>query len=473
MLREPALDPSHRPPRTARPGVSAFSARPAGRVRRALAAAVALGGLWVVASPAGAAPGDGAPGGIDVVQIQGLLDPANASLLKGAVRDAEEAGSTLLVLQIDSGGALDTDVDDLIDAVADSRVPVAAWVGPSGASAKGAAALVAAAADVLVVAQGTGIGPAAPVLLDDPGAWSRERVTERLKDLQEAAGRDGSSAGRITGGRVGAGDAVDGGAADLAAPTVGELIVTLDGREIATPSGTVELSTAEEVGEGRQTRRQPNQEVRFARLDIGGQVSHTLATPWVAYLLFVAGATLIVFEFFSLGVGLAGIVGAVAMAMSFAGFSHLPVHAWALALIAVGVVGFSIDLQAGGFGFWTVAGAVALVAGSFTLYGGAGRLDPVWWIPALVCGSFVALMLTGMTGMVRARFSTPTIGREAMIGETGAAEVDVDPDGVVRVRGALWKAHTHRATPIRAGSPVRVAAVEGLVLEVEPAPERA
>ena len=70
--------------------------------------------------------------------------------------------------------------------------------------------------------------------------------------------------------------------------------------------------------------------------------------------------------------------------------------------------------------------------------------------------------------MVRSRFSTPTVGREGMIGELGAAEVDVDPDGVVRVRGALWRARTNRATPIPAGDPVRVAAVEGLVLEVEP-----
>ena len=50
----------------------------------------------------------------------------------------------------------------------------------------------------------------------------------------------------------------------------------------------------------------------------------------------------------------------------------------------------------------------------------------------------------------------------------GTAEVGVDPDGVVRVRDALWRARTNRATPIAAGDTVRVVAVEGLVLEVEP-----
>ena len=73
-----------------------------------------------------------------------------------------------------------------------------------------------------------------------------------------------------------------------------------------------------------------------------------------------------------------------------------------------------------------------------------------------------------MTAMVRSRFSTPTIGREELVGELGAAVADVDPDGVVRVRDALWRARTNRATPIRAGDNVRVVSVEGIMLEVEP-----
>jgi membrane-bound serine protease (ClpP class) len=38
----------------------------------------------------------------------------------------------------------------------------------------------------------------------------------------------------------------------------------------------------------------------------------------------------------------------------------------------------------------------------------------------------------------------------------------------VLVRGAPWRARTNRATPIKVGEPVRVAAIEGLVLDVEP-----
>ena len=80
----------------------------------------------------------------------------------------------------------------------------------------------------------------------------------------------------------------------------------------------------------------------------------------------------------------------------------------------------------------------------------------------------VLAMLAGMPAMVRSRFSTPTIGREWMIGEDGTARTAIDPDGVVPVRDAPWRARTNRATPIAAGDPVRVAAIDGLVLEVEP-----
>ncbi|MCZ7535437.1 MAG: hypothetical protein M5T61_05485 [Acidimicrobiia bacterium] len=428
-----------------------------------LAGACAL--VFTGAAPA-AAGGDGL-GGIDVVQVQGLLDPANASLLKGAVRDAEEAGSTLLVLQIDSTGALDIDVEALVATIRDAQVPVAAWVGPPGAVAKGAATLLAAAADVLAVAPGTVLGPAAPVSLDDPSGWEEEAVVGLLDYLQSDSGREASSASGLVSGGLDSGEAVESGVVDLGAPSVGELIVSLDGRTVETPGGAVELSTATVVGEGQERRRSPNQEVRFAELDIGGQVSHTLATPWVPYLLFVAGAILIVFEFFSLGVGLAGVVGAVAVAMAFAGFGHLPRAA--VGALPAGPRGLRLRRRPAGRPPRPLHGRRhgGTPRGSLALYGGSARLDPAWWIPLLVCASVVALMLTGMPGMVRARFSAPSIGRRGLVGETGAAEGDLDPEGLVRVRGALWRARSHGSVPIGAGTAVRVEDADGFILEVE------
>jgi len=75
---------------------------------------------------------------------------------------------------------------------------------------------------------------------------------------------------------------------------------------------------------------------------------------------------------------------------------------------------------------------------------------------------------TAMPAMVRTRFSTPTIGREWMIGEMGRAVTAINPDGTVQMREGLWRAYTNRATPIDELDRVRVIGIEGLVLEVEP-----
>ena len=74
---------------------------------------------------------------------------------------------------------------------------------------------------------------------------------------------------------------------------------------------------------------------------------HTLTSPSIAYGLLVVGLALIVFEFFTISIGLAGGTGAVALVGAFVGFDNLPVTWWALALIFVAMFGYAIDVQAG------------------------------------------------------------------------------------------------------------------------------
>ncbi len=419
---------------------------------------------------ASARPGQPTPrrNGIDVVKVDGLLDPPTASLVRDAIRRANQRRSTMIVLQLDSGGSLDVDVEPMLRDVRRSRVPVVVWVGPSGAKAKGAATLLAESAPVVSVSSGSSIGPADPLRLDQPGATNPGAVADRLEALALRWDRDGAGARRLAAENLSADTAHRAGAINTVEPTVGELIVSLDGRAVPTASGPKLLSTATVVGEGLGRRRQPNQEVRFDRLDVANQLLHTLISPSIAYLLFVAGLALIVFEFYTCGIGLAGLAGAAALVGALVGFSHLPVAWWAAGLLMVAVFGFAVDVQAGGLGVWTFIGGGALVAGSLTLYGGDARLNPPWWVLAIVMAGTVLFMLGAMTAVIRSRFSTPTIGREGIIGEEGRAEVDVAPDGVVLIQGARWRARTNRATPIDAGDPVRVVAVEGLVLEVEP-----
>ncbi|MGH8986917.1 MAG: NfeD family protein [Acidimicrobiia bacterium] len=430
-----------------------------------LAALLAAG---VVARDAPAGENQSGLAGIDVVQLEGLLDPPNASLVRSSIRDANERDSTMVVLQIDSGGAVDVDVAELVRAVRESGVPIVAWVGPSGSDAKGAAALLVGSAHVASVSSGSGIGPAAPLRLDEPGHPTSAQVADDLAALAAATGRSADGARGLADRRLSGDDALEVGAVNTVEPTLGELIVSLDGRVVTTASGPRLLRTATVVGEGLDRRRQPNQDIRFDRLPLDGQVLHTLISPSVAYLLFVAGLALIVFEFYTVAIGLAGLTGAVCLVGACIGLSHLPVTWWALGLLMLAILGYAIDVQAGRTGAWTVIGTAALVAGSLALYGGSSRLNPPWWVLVLVIVGTALFMLWAMPTVIRSRFSTPTVGREGMVGEMGEAEVDVAPDGVVMIRGSRWRARTNRATPVTAGDPVRVVAVDGLVLEVEP-----
>ena len=114
---------------------------------------------------------------------------------------------------------------------------------------------------------------------------------------------------------------------------------------------------------------------------------------------------------------------------------------------------------------WTIIGMVAYTVGSVFLF---TEFRPTWIALLVGIVGMGATVFSGMPAMIRTRFATPTIGREWMIGEMGEADTDVDPEGRVLIRGAQWRALTNRATPIRSGEPIRVVAIDGLVLEVEP-----
>jgi membrane-bound serine protease (ClpP class) len=419
--------------------------------------------LPVTVSGAGTAAGGR---GISVVQVDGLLDPPTASLLGDALDAANEQRRTMLVMQIDSRGTVDVDVDALVRRIRRSRVPVIAWAGPSGGSVEGGALALLEASHRAFVANGASVGPGSPLRLDAPGDSRPGAVAAQLGRLAEANGR-APAAARAATRSFDAVEARAAGIVDGVRPTLGEVIVSMDGKTVDTAAGKVTLDTARVIGEGRDRRRQPNQEVVFDGMGLGAQVQHGMIRPSVAYFLLVAGLVLVMFEFFVISIGLIGFGGAFAIVGAMYGFSHLPTHWWAVALLVVGVTGLAVDVQAGGLGFWTGAGTVALLAGSIFLYGGT-QLDVPWWTVVLVVGGTVLFFVWGMTAAVRARFSTPTVGREGMVGRMGTAEVAVEPDGVVLVDGARWQARTNRATPIAAGAAVRVVEVQGLVLEVEP-----
>ncbi|HMC39550.1 MAG TPA: NfeD family protein [Acidimicrobiales bacterium] len=398
---------------------------------------------------------------MEVVQVEGAIDPMVASLIKSSIRRAQTNGASLVILQIDSKGALDADPSDLIEAVRRSQVPVATWIGPGKSQAGGAAAELAIQASFAAASPGARLGPIDPERLD-----SRQRTmfsADPGEDQRTSRKFDGLAHRRLSGAT-----AAKAGVIDTVAPTLGDLIVALNGRTVPTAAGPVRLSTARQVDTKAGPRQSADQPVSFFKLGTLVSVQHSLASPSVAFLLLVVGLSLMVFEFFTIGVGLAGAVGAAAVAGALYGCSHLPVTGWALGLLFLSTFGFAVDVQAGHQGFWTGVGVVTFLVGALKLFGGSAALEVPLWLVALLFVGQIVFMLGAMTVAVRNRFSIPTVGRDSMIGELGEARTDLDPDGVVTVRGAPWRARTGRGRPVSSGGAVRVVAVDRLVLEVEP-----
>jgi len=139
-------------------------------------------------------------------------------------------------------------------------------------------------------------------------------------------------------------------------------------------------------------------------------------------------------------------------------------------LIVIAMIAFAIDVQVGIPRLWTGVGIAFATLGSWFLYQPLPGTDlRLGWLTLVVgIGGLMLTFIVGMPSMVRTRFATPTIGREWMIGQTGAAIGDIDPEGLVLVADARWRARVNRATPVRAGEAIRVVSIDGVTLEVEP-----
>ena len=440
--------------------------------RLAIGLLVTLAGLMLLGTPSSARSGSdtdpdtddtteptGAEeiGRVDVLQVSGLIDPILVDSIRGAIQRAEDEGSQALILQVNSRGTVidDSAVEDLLDDVENAAVPIAIWVGPNGARFYGPAA------QMLTVADITGMAPGARV----------GYVGRPLSTSSGQVGFEGAAQDALRNGSLGLTEArafaVFTEIQDVGVPTITSMVEVLDGREA---DGRTLETTEEAITDSGQVRRDTTSTVRFAKLSLIDQLFHTVASPPVAYLLLLTGLALMVFEFFTAGVGVAAVVGAVCLILACTGLAVLPTRPWAVALILLSMLAFAVDVQVGIPRFWTGVGIAGTIVASLFLFESlpGTSLRPSWIALLTGIGGVTLTFIVGMPNMVRTRFATPTIGREWMIGEEGIVIADVNPEGIVEVGQGRWRALTNRATPVMAGEPIRVAAIDGITLEVEP-----
>ncbi|MEX1124896.1 MAG: NfeD family protein [Acidimicrobiia bacterium] len=360
-------------------------------------------------------------GGIDVIDVSGPLDASALKFMKSAIEKAAGNGQELAVLQINSRAALDeVALGELIRIVEDPPLPVAIWVGPAPAMALGGVSQLVGASEQNAIAPGSQYGPEA-VPAEETGL-----------DLQ---------------------------------PSIRQYLQDLDGETFQTSTGPVEVETLQPFEEGFTlkvlTFRQPGIGTRFFRLAVN---------PEAAFFFLVIGLAIVSFEFFAIGPGLAAGVAAVSLLLAGWGIVTLPVRWWAVGLAVAGWALLTAAYQKGGVIALTILGAVLLQIGGMWYVDGSGQIDPRWFLVLPSVLSVLFFFLLAMPTVQRARFSTQTIGRDALIGEHGVAVVGLDPDGIVEVQGARWRATAHREAMVATGVPVVVTGVDGLFLEVDRIP---
>lgn len=431
---------------------------------------------------------------IDILQVSGALDGTVASYVDRALQTAADEGTEVVVLQLATPGSLGVPGSQFVDAIVDSPVPVAVWVGPPGATVTGAGVDVAFAADVLAMAPGAVLGAAVPSDLGSvPSAAARAEGAANLEQLARLRGRDADALRRFAtddaavvaapqGLEALSPDAalpaavdranvsvldeqqlVDDGVADLVAAGLPELLQRLNGIEVVRADGTVSNLTVDPV----------TATIRFNNQGLLGRLLHTVSTPTLAYLLLVGGIVALLFEWFQPGFGVAGVCGGVLAALGVYGLTVLPTQWWAFALVAAGLALLALDLALASLGAVTAAGTAALAVGSWWLYRGPEAVQLDGWLVAAVVLAAVVFFVFIMTPVLRAQGAQTRASMDAVVGSTGTVRSMLNPQGHVFVDGILWRAQAPAAVgQVRNGTTVRVTgAADELTLLVEPLTE--
>lgn len=417
-------------------------------MRRLLFLALAAAALLALAAPAVGLQ-QAASGAVVVADVRGPLDQRALDFLAEAVATPD---AQLVVIQLNSAGISSGDPTQLYAAVAQSPTPIAVWVGPAGAVAYGGAGQLLLSAHVTGAAPGAQVGYLEPVVI---GA--------------DVAGVAQADAVRVGGAAMTDSLLVAEGAAtplvDEVVPTIGQFIASLDGAVI---DGTA-LETARRVqAEDGSTITVPSVEVRFLKPDLFTRFLRLASRPEAAFFFLLAGIAIATFEFYAAGVGIAAAVAVLSLWLAGYGWATLPMNWFGVALALIGLLLYTLDFQRNALGPASIVGTGALLAGGFFYTSAAPQYTPAWWGVILTVIGIALFYGVALTTVVRSRFSTLTIGREYLVGKLGTAETDFDPEGVVVVDGARWRARSHRAGGLQPGDAVQVLQVNGILLEVGP-----
>ena len=296
------------------------------------------------------------------LEVRSSINPATYNYLKNALEEAEKQSCDLVLIRINTPGGLISVTKDILSLFGESDIPIVVWVTPSGATATSAGAIIANAAHILLMSDGTSMGAATPVQMEgDVAKDARKKAISDLvaltQSLAQSRGRNPQGLGKMISEAKSfdARQALKKGFIDGIVNTEEELGTYLNGRSFILK------------GDKKAIAIKDIQTVSFG-MDWGQRLLNILAHPSLAYILFLLGAALIYLEFQAPGGFVAGAIGVLSLILSAIGFQVLPLNFGALGLIVASLVFFIMEIYIVSYGALSLVGIGALLTGSLFLF---------------------------------------------------------------------------------------------------------
>jgi membrane-bound serine protease (ClpP class) len=437
-------------------------------VRLVSGLSLALGALALAASALAAGEKQ-----VIVLPTTGIVDQGMAQYLHDGIAQAERDGAAAVVIKLNTPGGALTSTNDIVGTLLESKVPVIVWVAPAGGFAASAGTFITLASNIALMAPGTSIGAASPVggQGEDIGGTIGEKIKNdaiaKITAIAQARHRNVSWAvSTVDRARSSpASEAVALGAVDGMASTLEDVLAFANGKQVEVNGQTITL----DLDGATTTQVDMNPFLSFIRI---------LSDPTIAFLLFSLGSAGLLAELYNPNF-VTGILGGLALILSFIGLGALPLNVGGLILILFGLVLIGLELTVTSHGLLGFGGIVCIALGASALFTEPGdpfapvlRVAPAVIVTIVATGSaFIALIATVAVRTRRMHAPGGLIGPAVASGTHGVVRRPLEPLGSAYIAGEEWSARSADDRPIDRGTPVTVVAVDGLTVLVEPDPQ--